>query len=260
MPADNQATMTMALICGDASWSRNVASYAAATAAARAKYPLSDGMPDNIWPCAFWSKAPVEPPVKVTSSGPRDILLLQNRRDNATPWQAPWAWTRHWAHRAGFVGVDNGGHYVYDTGSACADQATNAFLTKGTLPASRCTAPPPRPDLSLSACARRLGSAIGLGFVAVWRPLLIAAFGGYSFSWAHHWSCGRTLASVLAVQAGAAVTEELMFRGVASAGHRAAVGQSGRGRGHCAVLRRRPPGQPGADAGERAWRSRSRRG
>jgi pimeloyl-ACP methyl ester carboxylesterase len=135
VPADNQATMTMALICGDTSWSRNVAAYAAATAAARAKYPLSDGMPDNIWPCAFWSKAPIEPPVRVTANGPRDILLLQNRRDNATPWEGALGMAKALGHRAGFVGVDNGGHYVYGTGSTCADQATIAFLTMGTLPA-----------------------------------------------------------------------------------------------------------------------------
>lgn len=135
VPADNQITMTLALICGDASWSRDVASYAANTAAARAEYPLSDGMPDNIWPCAFWQKAPIEPPVKVTSNGPRDILILQNRRDNATPWQGALGMARALGSRAGFVGVDNGGHYVYGTGSACADQATIAFLTKGTLPA-----------------------------------------------------------------------------------------------------------------------------
>jgi hypothetical protein len=36
--------------------------------------------------------------------------------------------------RAGFVGADNGGHYVYGTGSLCADRATNEFLTQGTLP------------------------------------------------------------------------------------------------------------------------------
>lgn len=135
VPADNQVTMTMALICGDASWSRNVGSYAAGTAAARAEYPLSDGMPDNIWPCAFWHKAPIEPPVKVTSNGPRDILILQNRRDNATPWQGALGMAAALGSRAGFVGVDNGGHYVYGTGSACADQATIAFLTRGTLPA-----------------------------------------------------------------------------------------------------------------------------
>ncbi len=143
VPADNQVTMTMALICGDASWSRNVASYAANTAAARAAYPLSDGMPDNIWPCAFWHKAPIEPPVKVTPNGPRDILVLQNRRDNATPWQGALGMARALGSRAGFVGADNGGHYVYGTGSACADQATIAFLTRGTLPAEpeHCSGP-----------------------------------------------------------------------------------------------------------------------
>jgi pimeloyl-ACP methyl ester carboxylesterase len=143
VPADNQASMTMALICGDASWSRKVASYAANTAAARLKYPLSDGMPDNIWPCAFWPEAPIEPPVKVTSNGPRDVLILQNRRDNATPWPGALGLARALGSRAGFVGVDNGGHYVYGTGSTCADQATIAFLASGTLPAKpeHCSGP-----------------------------------------------------------------------------------------------------------------------
>ncbi|MBO0820135.1 MAG: alpha/beta fold hydrolase, partial [Nocardiopsaceae bacterium] len=145
VPADNQVTMFMALTCGDVSWPRNVASYAAATATARAKYPLSDGMPDNIWPCAFWSKAPAEPPVKVTSNGPRDILILQNRRDNATPWPGALGMANALGSRAGFVGVDNGGHYVYGTGSTCADQATVAFLTRGTLPAQPESCPGPRP-------------------------------------------------------------------------------------------------------------------
>ena len=135
VPADNQITMSMALVCGDVAWSKDVAAYAKATAASRAKYPLSDGMPDNIWPCAFWSKAPIEAPVQVTSHGPRDILILQNRRDNATPWQSGLGMRKALGARAGFVGVDNGGHYVYGTGSTCADQATIAFLTHGTLPA-----------------------------------------------------------------------------------------------------------------------------
>jgi pimeloyl-ACP methyl ester carboxylesterase len=142
VPADNQVTMTWALFCGDASWSRNVASYAAAVATARAQYPLSAGMPDNITPCAFWPK-PVQPPVKVTSRGPRNILILQNRRDNATPWAGALDMYQALGSRAGFVGVDNGGHYVYDVGDTCADQATDAFLTKGTLPAKPIYCPAP---------------------------------------------------------------------------------------------------------------------
>ncbi|HWC79653.1 MAG TPA: alpha/beta hydrolase [Pseudonocardiaceae bacterium] len=134
VPADNQIAMSMALVCGDVAWSRNVAGYAKATAASRAAYPLSDGMPANIWPCAFWSQAPIELPVRVTSNGPRDVLILQNRRDNATPWESGLGMRKALGARAGFVGVDNGGHYVYGTGSTCADQATVAFLANGTLP------------------------------------------------------------------------------------------------------------------------------
>ena len=144
VPADNQSSMSMALICGDTSWPRNVAAYAANTAAARAKYPLSDGMPDNIWPCAFWQQAPIAPPVKVTSNGPRDILLLQNRRDNATPWQGALGMARALGSRAAFVGADNGGHYVFNTGSTCVNDATIAFLTKGTLPTKPLYCPGPK--------------------------------------------------------------------------------------------------------------------
>jgi pimeloyl-ACP methyl ester carboxylesterase len=134
VPADNQVTMALAMICGDTTWSRDVDSYAAATKAARAKYPLSAGMPNNITPCAFWAKKPIEPLVKVTSHGPRNVLILQNRRDNATPWAAGRGMRKALGGRAGFVGVEHGGHFAYGTGSTCADKATVAFLTKGTLP------------------------------------------------------------------------------------------------------------------------------
>ncbi|HEY1664524.1 MAG TPA: alpha/beta hydrolase [Trebonia sp.] len=143
VPADNQTTVEMALICGDAPWSTNVASYAANTSAARAKYPLSDGMPDDIWACAFWSKPPIEPTVKVTADGPRDVLLLQNQRDNATPYAGALGMARALGDRASLVSVDNGGHYVYDQGSACADQATDTFLTTGALPAKTLSCPAP---------------------------------------------------------------------------------------------------------------------
>jgi hypothetical protein len=145
VPADNQATMVLAMLCGDTTWSREVDTYADATAAARAKYPLSAGMPTNILPCAFWSQKPIEPVVKITSHGPRTILILQNRRDNATPWAAGRGMRRALGDRAGFLGVEHGGHFVYGTGSTCADKATVAFLIKGTLPAKDVSCAGPRP-------------------------------------------------------------------------------------------------------------------
>jgi pimeloyl-ACP methyl ester carboxylesterase len=144
VPSDNQVTAGLALFCGDAAWSRDVSSYAKATATARAAYPLSAGMPDNIWPCAFWSHPPIEPRVQVDSHGPRDVLVLQNRRDHATPWEGALGMRAALGSRAGFVGADNGGHYVYGTGSPCADRATDEFLTHGTLPRNDLYCPGPR--------------------------------------------------------------------------------------------------------------------
>ncbi|SEF38226.1 alpha/beta hydrolase fold [Amycolatopsis pretoriensis] len=133
VPADNQATMFLALTCGDAEWSHDVAGYAKATAADRKAWPLTAGMPANIWPCAFWPQ-PVEKPVAVTNNGPRNTLILQNRRDHATTWDSGTGLRRILGDRAAFVGVGNGGHYVYHEGSACADNATVSFLDTGRLP------------------------------------------------------------------------------------------------------------------------------
>ncbi|WP_405634072.1 CPBP family intramembrane metalloprotease [Streptomyces sp. NBC_01178] len=71
------------------------------------------------------------------------------------------------------------------------------------------------PEIARSGAGREalLGGAIGLGFILA-SALLITAFGGYAFVWA-----GDGLMSVLwttiALQIGAAVTEELLFRGLA---------------------------------------------
>ena len=134
IPADNQLTVALALLCGDVSWSRDVDEYAARTAEDRATWPLTAGMPANILPCAFWQYPPIEAPVSVGDTGTRNILILQNRRDHATPWESAVGLRHSLGSRAAFVGVDNGGHYVYDAGSRCADQATINLLADGVLP------------------------------------------------------------------------------------------------------------------------------
>jgi hypothetical protein len=133
VPADNQATMFLALICGDAEWSHDVGDYARRTVADRKAWPLTAGMPSNIWPCAFWPQ-PIEKPVTVTGRGARNTLILQNRRDHATTWDSGIGLRQVLGDRAAVVGVDNGGHYVYHAGSACADTTTVGFLESGRLP------------------------------------------------------------------------------------------------------------------------------
>ncbi|SCF59613.1 hypothetical protein GA0115254_10623 [Streptomyces sp. Ncost-T10-10d] len=73
----------------------------------------------------------------------------------------------------------------------------------------------PMPEIARRGAAREalLGGGIGLGFILV-SALVIAAFGGYSFSWAGN-GFFSVVASAVTVSAGAAVTEELMFRGLA---------------------------------------------
>jgi hypothetical protein len=133
IPADNQATMFMALTCGDAEWPHDVDGYAARTSADREKWPLTAGMPANIWACAYWGK-PAGTTAKVVKGGSRNTLVLQNRRDNATPWESGAGLHESLGDDSAFVGVDNGGHYVYGEGSTCADKATVGFLTTGHLP------------------------------------------------------------------------------------------------------------------------------
>ncbi|MFG3283354.1 CPBP family intramembrane glutamic endopeptidase [Streptomyces sp. NPDC048111] len=73
----------------------------------------------------------------------------------------------------------------------------------------------PAPEIARRGAGRDLllGSALGLGFVLV-STLLITVFGGYTFSWAGHGFVG-VLFRAAVVQAAAAMTEELMFRGLA---------------------------------------------
>lgn len=71
------------------------------------------------------------------------------------------------------------------------------------------------PEIARQGACREalLGGAIGLGFILL-STALIMIFGGYSFSWAGH-GFFTVVASAVVVQVAAAVTEELMFRGLA---------------------------------------------
>jgi membrane protease YdiL (CAAX protease family) len=71
------------------------------------------------------------------------------------------------------------------------------------------------PEIARQGAGREAlrGGAVGLGFVLV-SALLITAFGGYSFSWAGNGFVSVVWSAVM-VQIGAAVTEELLFRGLA---------------------------------------------
>ena len=131
----NVSAVAMGTICGDVAWPRSVPAIARDVAADRARYPLTAGMPRNIVPCSFWP-APAEPPVRVTSHGPSNVLLTQNLRDPSTPYRGALEMRRALGSRARMVTVDSGGHGVYlANGNTCGDALVTRFLVTGKRPA-----------------------------------------------------------------------------------------------------------------------------
>jgi hypothetical protein len=85
VPADNGLAALFAVVCGDVAWPVDLRAYQREVASDRRAYPLTNGMPAKVWPCARWRFRPIEPPVTVTGHGPRNVLILQNLRDPGVP-------------------------------------------------------------------------------------------------------------------------------------------------------------------------------
>jgi hypothetical protein len=146
VPSDNRLAVLYAVTCNDVAWRRDVGFYAGRVAVDRLQYPVTAGMPANIWPCAFWPHHPIEPPVPVTDAGPRNVLILQNLRDPATPWVSGHGLRTALGRRAAFVTVDAGGHGIFPERSApCTTAIATAFLAHGVLPTrdAFCVGPSP---------------------------------------------------------------------------------------------------------------------
>ncbi len=135
VPFDNDVASGLAILCDDVAWSRSVVDYQRALASDSRRYPLFGALGSNIWPCAYWQSQPIEPPVAITPAGPSNILMLQNRRDPATPYAGALGLRAAFGERARLVSVDQGGHTVYaSTPNRCANDIATAFLVDGTLP------------------------------------------------------------------------------------------------------------------------------
>lgn len=133
-----------AVVCDDVAWPRDVALYARQVAADQRAWPATAGMPSNLWSCVAWPTRPMEPPVTVTGHGPRNVLILQNTRDPATPLVSARGLRATLDRRAAMITVDQGGHGVVGPGS-CADEAMNTLLATGALPGRDRFCPAPSP-------------------------------------------------------------------------------------------------------------------
>ena len=134
-PTDNPFAALLAVICGDTTWPRSVPRYEADVAHDSRLYPIAGALAADVTPCAFWPTRPVEPVVPISSYGPRNILLLNNLRDPATPYAGALNMRRALGSRASLVTVDAGGHGVFLFGAnPCAADVATQWLVAGKLP------------------------------------------------------------------------------------------------------------------------------
>ncbi|MFE8910496.1 alpha/beta hydrolase [Streptomyces globisporus] len=132
---DNALTVFLAVTCNDVEWPEDVNTYRQGVAEDRERYPLFGAATANITPCAFWPHAPAEPPVEVDAEGPRNVLLLQNRRDASTPHLGGKMLREKFGDRARLISVDDSGHGVYVLGkNSCALNTATRYLVKGEMP------------------------------------------------------------------------------------------------------------------------------
>ncbi|WP_091439965.1 alpha/beta hydrolase [Micromonospora yangpuensis] len=142
LPWDNNWSAFLAVTCNDSDWPENVARYQASVATDREKFPMFGAAGANIVPCAYWAHEPSEPPVAINDDGPRNVLILQNRRDPATPLRGGKLLREKFDDRSRLVTVDGSGHGVYVFGdNACALNVTTAYLVDGTMPEDRFCGP-----------------------------------------------------------------------------------------------------------------------
>ncbi|MBA8808438.1 pimeloyl-ACP methyl ester carboxylesterase [Promicromonospora sukumoe] len=134
-PSDNALSSYLAYTCNDTEWPEDLSTYQKDVETDRKRYPLFGAASANINPCAFWHNDPVDPPLDVNPEGPRNVMVLQNLRDPATPLLGGELVREAFGDRASLVSVDAGEHgvYVFDD-NACALNTATSFLVDGELP------------------------------------------------------------------------------------------------------------------------------
>ncbi|MFJ8159746.1 alpha/beta hydrolase [Streptomyces sp. NPDC096136] len=134
---DAEASQLLAVVCNDVAWPNPpAADLQHAVDEDRGRRPLTAGMPVNVTPCSFWKTPPATPPTRITDHGPSNILMIQSRKDPATPYAGSLRMREALGRRAVMVRVEQGGHGMYlGNGNACGDRAVTRFLTTGARPA-----------------------------------------------------------------------------------------------------------------------------
>lgn len=136
LDTDNHAALQLQVICNDNDWPEPIGYYQHAVDRERARRPMFGPAAANVNPCAFWPAERAEPPVRVGGPGPANVLLVQNRRDPATPLSGARETRAAFGDRARMVTVEAGGHGVFTRENACGNAAVLGYLRDGVFPAA----------------------------------------------------------------------------------------------------------------------------
>ncbi|MEE3851769.1 alpha/beta hydrolase [Gordonia sp. LSe1-13] len=146
-PHDNAWTVFLAVTCNDFSWPTDVDVYREAVAEDRDRYPLFGAASANVFACAFWPREDAEPPVPVGTSGPANVLIVQNQRDPVTPLRGGQLMNDKFDNRSRLLTIDGSGHGGYVLGTnPCAQEVVTEYLVDGTMPEQDMVCEAPRAE------------------------------------------------------------------------------------------------------------------
>ena len=93
------------------------------------------GLAWGLFPCANWPAKGEGPPKRVNIEGTAPILIVSTKHDPATP--AVWGMNlSKQVPNSGLLMWDAYNHTAYEQGSACIDEAVDAYLLQGNMPSA----------------------------------------------------------------------------------------------------------------------------
>ncbi|SDM37935.1 alpha/beta hydrolase [Allokutzneria albata] len=141
----NMISAFLAVTCGEDAWPRDVAVYERDAATLAKRFPTygREFMLGDL-ACAFWPNQP-SPQVRIAERGlATPPLVIQSRRDPATPYVGGVAMAERLHGR--LLSVAGGEHGPSASGNPCSVAAVNAYFQTGALPApgTECAETPPK--------------------------------------------------------------------------------------------------------------------